>query len=69
MVDIGKGFAELTERDEAEEEAGRGEDGQEVAEDEDELGALGPVHPGGNLKDGSGEDPGETDGEDDDKEV
>ena len=69
MVEIDDGFAEFTEGDEADEEACGGEDGEEVADDKDELGALGPVHARCYLEYGGGEDPGETDGEDDDKEV
>jgi hypothetical protein len=69
LVEIGEGFAEFAEGDEAEEESAGGEDREEVAKDKDELGALGPVHPGGYLEDGGGEDPGEAECEDGDKEV
>jgi len=69
VIEIGEGFAEFAERDEAEEEACGSEDLEEVAEDKDELSALCPVEAGGYLEDWSGEDPGVTNGEDGDKEV
>ena len=69
MVEIDESPAELTEGDEAEEEACGSEDGEEVADDKDELGALGPVHPCCYLEYWGGEDPGETDGQDGDEEV
>ena len=69
MVEIDEGFAEFTEGDETDEEAGGGEDGEEIAEDKDELSTLGPVESSGYLEDGSGEDPGETDGHNRDEEV
>ena len=47
-----QGVAEFAEGDEAEEESGGGEDGEEVAEDKDELGELGPVEAGGDLQTG-----------------
>ncbi len=46
VVEVGEGFAEFAEGDEAEEESRSGKDGEEVAEDKDELRALGPVHAG-----------------------
>lgn len=69
MVEIGEGVAEFSEGDEAEEKSGSGKDGKEVAKDKDELGTLGPVEAGGDLENRGGEDPGETDGQDGDKEV
>jgi len=45
--EIAEGLAEFAEGDEAEEESGGGEEGQEVAEDEGDAGQLCPVHSGG----------------------
>jgi hypothetical protein len=55
---------EALEGDEPGDEAGGGEDGQEVAEGEGEAVEGGPVEAGGDAPDGEGEDPGKPDRED-----
>lgn len=60
---LGDGLAEAAEGEEAEKEAGGGEDGEEGAEEEDETVLGGPVELGGDGPGGEDEDPGELDGE------
>ena len=67
--EIAEGLAEFAEGNEAEEESGAGEEGQEVAENEGDSGQLRPVHFGGQGQDWSGEDPGKADRQDRDEEV
>ena len=63
------GGGESAERDEADEEAGCGEAGEEVIEEEGEVRELGPVEAGGDAPDGEGEDPGEPNGENDNDQI
>ena len=59
----GDGPSELAERQEADEEACDGEDGQEIAHGEDEGGEICPVETGGDAPYRQGEDIGVADGE------